>query len=230
MLRRVVDPAVGLGHPQLHTVMLEQWRHRRVLAAVERPLVLPDHDRVPPPVRIRELSDQGGGLRAAGPRQLPGLPHVEEIRHDLPVAADQRLGLLPLPCPRRHRILPVLGRDPPVEHEPHHAAPGRTPVPAGGPLRPRHQGAPASPRLGVRGKRRGHHPSASPAPQEYPATPASPAEPVKPGGTPHPNQPDHAEKAWADIRRGTSPGSVRGWPHNTGKETPGRSRAHRGIL
>src|SRR5271155_3174640 len=32
MLRRVADPAVGLGHPQLHTVMLEQWRHRRVLA------------------------------------------------------------------------------------------------------------------------------------------------------------------------------------------------------
>ncbi len=124
---------------------------------------------------------------------VTGQPGVASIRRPacLPVAADQRLGLLPLPRPRRHRILSVLGRDPPVEHEPNHAAPGRTPVPAGGPLRPRHQGAPASPRLGVRGKRRGHHPSASPAPQEYPATPASPAEPVKTRrhATPEPARP-----------------------------------------
>ena len=118
MLGRVVDPAAGLRHPQLHAVVLEQRRHRRVLAAVERPLVLPDHDRVPPPVRVSELGDQRGGLRAAGPRHLPGLPDVEELRHDLPVTADQRLGLLPLPRPRRRRILPVLGRHPPVEHEP----------------------------------------------------------------------------------------------------------------
>ena len=109
MLGSEVDPAAGLRCPQLHAVVLEQRRHRRVLAAVERPLVLPDHDRVPPPVRVGELGDQGGGLRAAGPGKLPGLGHVEELRHDLPVAADQRPGLLPLPRPRRHRILPVLG-------------------------------------------------------------------------------------------------------------------------
>jgi hypothetical protein len=56
--------------------MLKQGSHRRVLAAAERPLILHDHDhdRVPAPVRIRELSDQGGGLRAPGPRQLAGLP------------------------------------------------------------------------------------------------------------------------------------------------------------
>src|SRR5260370_8240829 len=113
MLRRVADPAVGLGHPQLHTVMLEQWRHRRVLAAVERPLVLPDHDRVPPPVRIGELSDQRPGLRAAGPRQLPGLPHVAQIPHDLPPAADNRPHLLPLPPPPLPPLLPILHHTPP---------------------------------------------------------------------------------------------------------------------
>jgi len=84
MLRLVVDPAAHLGHPQLHAVVLEQRRHRRVLAAVKRPLVLPDHDRVPPPVRIRELGDQCGGLRAPRPRHRPGLPHIEELRHDEP--------------------------------------------------------------------------------------------------------------------------------------------------
>ena len=128
MLRLVVDPAAHLGHPQLHAVVLEQRRHRRVLAAVKRPLVLPDHDRVPPPPRIRELGDQCGGLRAPRPRHRPGLPHIEELRHDDPVAAGQSLGLLPLPRPRRHRILPVLGRDPPVKHEPQpprHQAAGR---------------------------------------------------------------------------------------------------------
>ena len=67
-----VDPAADLRHPQLHAVVLEQRRHRRVLAAVERPLVLPDHDRVPPPVRVRQLRDQRGGLRAPRPRQRRG--------------------------------------------------------------------------------------------------------------------------------------------------------------
>src|ERR1700738_2388372 len=44
MLGLVGDPAAGVGHPQLDTVMLKQRGHRRVLAPVERPLVLPDHD------------------------------------------------------------------------------------------------------------------------------------------------------------------------------------------
>jgi hypothetical protein len=118
MLTLVVDPAARLRHPQLDAVMLEQGGHRRVLAAVERPLVLPDHDRVPPPVRIGELGDQRSGLRAPGPRHRPGFSDVEQFRHDHPVTAYQCLGLFPLPRPRRHRILPVLGRNPPVEHEP----------------------------------------------------------------------------------------------------------------
>ncbi len=80
----------------------------------KRPLILPDHDRVPAPAGAGQL----GGFRAAAPRHRPALPGVEELRHDLPVPADQRTGLLPLPHPRRHRILPVLRRHPPVKREP----------------------------------------------------------------------------------------------------------------
>jgi hypothetical protein len=65
-----VDPTVDFGHPQADAVMLEQRRHRRVLAGVKRALVLRDHDRIPPAVRIGQLRDQGGGLRA--PRSLYG--------------------------------------------------------------------------------------------------------------------------------------------------------------
>ena len=145
MFRGVVDPSACLGHPQLDAVVLEQRRHRGVLAAVERPLVLPDHDRVPPPPRIRELGDQRGGLRAARPRHRPGLPHIEELRHDHPVPPHQCLSLLTLPRPGRHRILPVLSRHPPIEHEPqparnwpfgHYARPA-----ARGPLSPSEQPA-----------------------------------------------------------------------------------------
>jgi hypothetical protein len=99
MLGREVDPAARLRHPQLDAVMLEQRRHRRVLAAVERPLVLPDHDRVPAPVRISQLGDQGGGLRTAAPRHRPALPLVEELRYNLAMSADERPGLIELPGP-----------------------------------------------------------------------------------------------------------------------------------
>jgi hypothetical protein len=47
--------------------MLKQRGHQRILVPVERPLVLPDHDRVPPPLRIRQLRHQGSGLRAPRP-------------------------------------------------------------------------------------------------------------------------------------------------------------------
>ena len=139
MLGREVDPAARLRHPQLDTVMLEQRGHRRVLAPVERPLILADHDRVPAPARVRQPGDQRSGLRTPAPRHRPALPGVEELRHDHPVPPDQRPGLLPLPRPRRHRILPVLGRDPPVEHEPQ-PTPHRIPGPAAArALRPRRQ-------------------------------------------------------------------------------------------
>jgi len=71
-----------------------------------------------------ELSDQGGGLRAPGPRQLAGLPRIEELRRDHPGPGSQHQRLLQLPRPRRHRILPVLRRHPPVKREPQPAVPG----------------------------------------------------------------------------------------------------------
>jgi len=66
------------------------------------------HDRVPPPVRVRQLRDQRGDLWTAAPRHRPALADVEELRDDYPMPADQRRCLLVLPGPRRHRILPVL--------------------------------------------------------------------------------------------------------------------------
>jgi len=58
------------------------------------------------------------GLRPPRPRQRPALPRVEELRHDHPAPRYEHHRLLQLPGPRRHRVLPVLGRDPPVEREP----------------------------------------------------------------------------------------------------------------
>ena len=118
MLGGVVDRAARLRHPQLDAVVPEQRRHGRVLAAVERPLILPHHNRVPAPTGIRQEGDQRGGFRAPAPRHRAALPGVEELRHDHPVTPDQRLRLLPLSRPRGRRILPVLRRHPPVEHEP----------------------------------------------------------------------------------------------------------------
>jgi hypothetical protein len=89
--------------------MLEQRCHQRVLAAVERPLVLADHDRVEPAVRVGHRSQQGGGLRAARPRQHPALPGVEELRGDPPVPGHQRRRLAELPRSRGDRVLVILG-------------------------------------------------------------------------------------------------------------------------
>ena len=185
ILSAPVNPPAHLRHPQLDTVMLEQRGHRRVLAAVERPLVLPDHDRVPPPVRVSELSDQRGGPRAVPPRQAAAVPGVEELRHDLTVPGHQHPGLLPLPRPRRHRILPVLRRHPPVKREPQPAATRHArPAPPGA-LRPQHQDIPAraSTGSGLPVKRSGHHPCASPEQtgRKYHIAPASPTNTARAG-------------------------------------------------
>jgi hypothetical protein len=139
LLRGVVDPAAGLGHPQLGPVMLDQRRHQRVLAAVKGPLVLPHHDRVPPAVRVGQRGDQRGGPRAAAPRHRPALPGIEELRHDPPVTAHQRIGLRALPGPRGHRILSVLRRHPPVEDETQAPALSSCAPAAPRPFRPRRQ-------------------------------------------------------------------------------------------
>ena len=143
VLGGVVDPAARFRHPQLDAVMLEHRRHRRILATVERPLILPDHDRVPLTARIRQLGDQRGGLRTPPPRHRPAFPCVEELRHDHPVPADQRPCLLPLPRSRGDRVLPVLRRHPPVEREPQPAVYRSPGLWAARPRRPRLQAIPA---------------------------------------------------------------------------------------
>ena len=51
-----LDPATDLRSPQLDPVVLEQRRHRRELAPAERPLILPDHHRIPPAARRGSVS------------------------------------------------------------------------------------------------------------------------------------------------------------------------------
>jgi hypothetical protein len=113
-----VDQAAGLRHPQLHAVMLEQRRHQGVLAAVERPLILPHHDRVERAIRVGHRRHQCGGLRPARPGQHPALPDVEEPGPVPPVPGDQRTRLVALPGPGRDRILVILGGHASVEREP----------------------------------------------------------------------------------------------------------------
>src|SRR5450759_1297292 len=62
MLGREVAPAAGFRHPQLDAVVLEQRRHGCVLAAVERPLVLP---------RPRSRPSPGTGPLVARPARRP---------------------------------------------------------------------------------------------------------------------------------------------------------------
>jgi hypothetical protein len=71
-----VDPAARLRQPQLHLVVLEQRRHQRVLAAVERPLVLPHHDRVPAPARVATLAAATGITNKSLRALMAGLPHA----------------------------------------------------------------------------------------------------------------------------------------------------------
>jgi len=143
MILTATDRAACLRHPQRDAVMLKKRRHGRVLAGVERPLVFSDHDRVPPAVRVRQHSHQGGGLRPSCPRQRTALPGIEELSHHLPVPGHQSSGLGQLPGAGGHRILAVLGRDPPVKREPQTTATRLPrPAPAGAP-RPRRQRIPS---------------------------------------------------------------------------------------
>lgn len=82
-----VDPASGFRGPQLDAEMLEQRCRQGVLRAVERPLILADHDRVEPAFRICHRDQQHRCLRAALARQHPALPGVEVLGHDLPCPA-----------------------------------------------------------------------------------------------------------------------------------------------
>jgi transposase InsO family protein len=114
------DPWPSSGTPQ-DAVVLEQGCHRRVLAAVERSLILAHDDRIEPAVRIGHRRQQPGGLRTARPREHPAFPGIKELSHNPPVPRDQPGSLAALPCPGGLRILPILGGHPAVEGEPHHA-------------------------------------------------------------------------------------------------------------
>ena len=89
----------------------EQRGHGRVLVPVERPLVLPDHDRVPPPVRIGQLRDQRS---AHGSVRLSPASKNSATITPCPRSASRpaaTAGPATSPDPA------VLGRHPPVEHE-----------------------------------------------------------------------------------------------------------------
>ena len=222
--------------------MLEQRRHRGVLAAVEGPLVLADHDRVPAAVRVGQRGGQGRGLRAPRPGQRPAVADIEELGHDPPVPGHQRGGLVPLPRPRRHRVLPVLGRDPPVKRETQAAA-----AMAGCPAAP---GAPGPCLKRVPALAAGHFPSQMTAGRQFsnhrcrlprqvpgaqrpnvtPGPAKDPAAPGQPAG--HQPAPDRKAPAAEDPldpalqakRTGTGPtGSGRSWPqhHRVRRFQPG---------
>jgi hypothetical protein len=74
----------------------------------------PDPDTARP--RARAARHQPSPARAPA-CQRPAVAGVEELGHDPPVPGYQGGGLVPLPRPRCHRVLPVLGRDPPVKRE-----------------------------------------------------------------------------------------------------------------
>ena len=109
MLGGEIDPAARIGHPQLHPVMLEQWRHQRMLA------------RVPPPVRIdqRPVRQRPAG---AAPMPAPGSARCQRTpRRSRPA---RRPGQQPEPAAGHARSPDPAspGRDPPVEREPQHPA------------------------------------------------------------------------------------------------------------
>jgi hypothetical protein len=83
-----IDPSTDLRHPQLHAVMLKQRCHQAEPAAIERPLVLPHHDRVEAAVGIGHRRHQRRGQRPPRPRQNPALPDIEILGHDPPIASN----------------------------------------------------------------------------------------------------------------------------------------------
>nr|WP_049575307.1 hypothetical protein [Streptomyces sp. SBT349] len=119
-----VDGTADLRHPQGHAVVGEDGEGQAELVPVEGTLRLADHHGVEAPVGVFERVQQRGGARPACPGDRPGLPGVEELRHDLALRFDQGLGSGDLPGAGGFRILEILGGAPPGEGERgHHAVP-----------------------------------------------------------------------------------------------------------
>lgn len=68
--------------------------------------------------RVRPTTELIRRRRPPLPRNPPRTADVEELRHDHPTVGDHPFGHLPLPRQRRHRILKLHRRRPPVEGEP----------------------------------------------------------------------------------------------------------------
>jgi hypothetical protein len=104
-----VDRPADLRHPQLDAVMGEHRHDQAVLVAVERPLRFPDHHGVEAPAGVSQVGEQLGGLRAAFPRQRPGLAGIEVLRDDDPAGRlDQGAAAGFLPVVGRLGVLVVL--------------------------------------------------------------------------------------------------------------------------
>ncbi|MEO3891315.1 hypothetical protein [Nonomuraea sp. B5E05] len=86
-----VDRPTDLGHPQGHSVVVEELKGVAELVTVEGALGLTDHDGVEPAVRVSQLTEQVRSLRPALRRDRSRLVDVEELRDDHPsTRLDQR--------------------------------------------------------------------------------------------------------------------------------------------
>lgn len=113
-----LDQSTRLGRPQPHPMSLQERAQGVELADVERPLVLADHDRVHPVVRVGNELQQGRCLRAFVPRHLAGARGLEELGDEVAVPLRQSAGDVELPRPRGARVLVLGGGRPAVEDEP----------------------------------------------------------------------------------------------------------------
>jgi hypothetical protein len=115
---RTIDRPVGLRQPQLHTVPSEHRQKLDELVTEERPLILTDHHRIKPTLRIRQRRQQHPSLRSIQPPHPSRTPTIEELDHNQTLTADQFVSCVTLPRPRRRIILMILGGHPTIEREP----------------------------------------------------------------------------------------------------------------
>jgi hypothetical protein len=114
----VIDRPVRLGQPQLHSMLFEHRRQVLQLIGGERPLVLADHNRVEPAIRVVERGQQRSGLRTLPPTAAARAADIEVFGDDRTVSGDEFSGAVPLPVPGRHPVLVLDGRHPTVERKP----------------------------------------------------------------------------------------------------------------
>lgn len=77
------------------------------MVAEERPLILANHHRIKPAIRICQRIQQDAGLRPLGPLDPPREPTIEELDHDHTHTGDQLVRNVALPGSRRRMVLIV---------------------------------------------------------------------------------------------------------------------------